>query len=70
MFDRNFKAWLIEINTNPCLETSSPLLEVLIPNILNDLFLICLDPLFPPPYPIRKFKRFSTKSNYYKENDF
>ena len=26
MIDKDFKAWLIEINTNPCLETSCPLL--------------------------------------------
>lgn len=31
MIDRDFKVWLIEINTNPCLETSSPILSRLIP---------------------------------------
>ena len=31
MIDRNFKVWLIEINTNPCLETTSPILTRLIP---------------------------------------
>lgn len=25
--DEEFKTWLIEINTNPCIEESSPLLE-------------------------------------------
>ena len=31
MIDTNFKVWLIEINTNPCLETTSPILVRLIP---------------------------------------
>ena len=26
MIDANFKPWLIEVNTNPCLETNYPLL--------------------------------------------
>jgi tubulin polyglutamylase TTLL1/tubulin monoglycylase TTLL3/8 len=31
MIDESFKPWLIEINTNPCLEMSSPVLERIIP---------------------------------------
>ena len=38
MIDINFKVWLIEINTNPCLETSSPLLVRLIPSMLEHAF--------------------------------
>ena len=38
MIDRNFKVWLIEINTNPCLETSSPILMRLIPTIVENTF--------------------------------
>jgi len=38
MIDRNFKLWLIEINTNPCLETSCPLLSRLIPSIIEHAF--------------------------------
>ena len=63
LIDRNFKVWLIEINTNPCLETSCPVLERLIPPIIENVFKyfiqislqfnflkrIALDPLFPPP---------------------
>lgn len=29
--------WLIEINTNPCLELSSPLLEKLIPRMISNI---------------------------------
>jgi hypothetical protein len=38
--------WLIEVNTNPCLEESSSLLKTLIPRMLNDAFSIVVDPLF------------------------
>jgi D-alanine-D-alanine ligase-like ATP-grasp enzyme len=31
MVDSNFKVWLIEINTNPCFDICSPLLEKIIP---------------------------------------
>ncbi|CAD8187891.1 unnamed protein product [Paramecium pentaurelia] len=46
MLDEQLKPWLIEINTNPCLEESSPLLKELIPKMINDAFKIVIDPLF------------------------
>lgn len=49
MIDDDFKVFLIEVNTNPCLELSSPLLARLIPNMLENTFRIVADPLFPPP---------------------
>ena len=35
MIDNNLDVWLIEVNTNPCLEESSPLLKCLIPRMLG-----------------------------------
>jgi tubulin---tyrosine ligase len=49
MIDDDFKVFLIEVNTNPCLELCSPLLARLIPNMLENAFRIVTDPLFPPP---------------------
>lgn len=49
MIDQNFKVWLIEVNTNPCLELSSPLLARIIPSMIENALKIGLDPLFPPP---------------------
>ncbi|CAD8114381.1 unnamed protein product [Paramecium sonneborni] len=46
MLDENLKPWLIEINTNPCLEESSPLLKELIPKMIDHAFKIVIDPLF------------------------
>lgn len=35
--DETLHVWLIEVNTNPCLEESSPLLAMLIPRMLGNL---------------------------------
>lgn len=48
MIDSQFKPWLIEVNTNPCLELSSSLLGVLIPAMVENSIKIAVDPLFPP----------------------
>ncbi|CAD8105721.1 unnamed protein product [Paramecium primaurelia] len=50
MIDDNFKLWLIEANTNPCLELSCPLLSRIIPTMVENLFRIAVDPIFPPPF--------------------
>ena len=49
MIDDDFRVYLIEVNTNPCLELSSPLLARLIPTMLENSMRIVCDPLFPPP---------------------
>ena len=49
MIDENFKVYLIEANTNPCLEICCPLLSRIIPELLDNSFRIAIDPLFQPP---------------------
>ena len=53
MIDRNFQPWLIEINTNPCLECDNPLLNRIIPYMIEQSFKLSLDLAYPPPshYP-------------------
>jgi Tubulin-tyrosine ligase family len=38
MIDDQFKVWLIEVNTNPCLETTSPILNRIIPQMVDNVF--------------------------------
>jgi D-alanine-D-alanine ligase-like ATP-grasp enzyme len=38
IIDNDFKTWLIEINTNPCIEESSGILKMLLPRMLGNLF--------------------------------
>lgn len=48
MIDENFKIYLIEVNTNPCLDCCCPLLSRLIPSMVENSFFIAVDPLFIP----------------------
>ena len=43
IIDNKLNTWLIEVNTNPCIEESSPLLRCLIPRMLNDAFKLTID---------------------------
>ena len=38
MLDDEFRLFLIEVNTNPCLEMSCPLLARIIPEVLDNAF--------------------------------
>ena len=49
MLDDNFKVYLIEVNTNPCLETTCPILQKVITDMVDSGLRIAIDPLFPPP---------------------
>lgn len=46
IIDAEMEAWLIEINTNPCLEESSPLLQLLLPRMMNDALKLTVDLVF------------------------
>jgi len=43
MIDQGMTPWLIEVNTNPCLELTSKLLKSLLPRMLDDAFKLTLD---------------------------
>jgi tubulin monoglycylase TTLL3/8 len=47
MFDESFRPYLIEFNTNPCLETGCPVLDRVIGSLTENLFRLVVDPLFP-----------------------
>ena len=46
MFDEYYNPFLLEVNTNPGLEISSPLIEMLIPRMIDDAFKITIDKVF------------------------
>eukprot|EP00397_Hematodinium_sp_SG-2012_P005935 GEMP01005960.1.p1 GENE.GEMP01005960.1~~GEMP01005960.1.p1 ORF type:complete len:354 (+),score=48.12 GEMP01005960.1:1005-2066(+) len=46
MLDEEGEIFLIEVNSNPCLEQSSAMLSDLIPRMLDEMFKICIDPSF------------------------
>lgn len=48
MVDENFKLWLIEVNTNPCMEESNAFLKMLLPRMVDDALKLTLDVVFPP----------------------
>ena len=53
MLDENFNVFLIEINTNPGLEESSPWIKIIVPRMLDDALRLTLDQLFEPNYDFK-----------------
>ena len=47
ILDEDFNQWLIEVNTNPCLEESSGILKMLLPRMIEDMFKLTVDMVFP-----------------------
>ena len=50
ILDNDFKLWILEINNNPGLGISSPLIEKLIPRMLDDAFRLTIDKIFNTRY--------------------
>ena len=50
MMDKDFNLFLIEINTNPGLEESSPWIKTIVPRMLDDALRLTIDQLFETKY--------------------
>ena len=61
MVDEQFKVWLIEVNTNPCLALSSAYLARLIPAMLDNAFRIVVDSHFPEPEGRRRTSEWTSQ---------
>ena len=44
--DSNYQPFLLEINTNPGLEESSPLIKMLVPRMIDDALRLTIDKVF------------------------
>lgn len=66
IIDTDLNVWLIEVNTNPCLEESSTLLSRLIPRMLDDAFKLTIDKIFPKPPT--SFDQYTVEDNQYLTN--
>lgn len=71
MLDANGKLWLIEVNTNPCLELSSRYLSLIIPAMIENAIRIAVDPIFPAPLnrPIQAFSKNLFELIFHQESD-
>ena len=50
IIDNDFKPWILEINNNPGLCISSPVIKKLIPRMLDDAFRLTIDKIFETVY--------------------
>ena len=48
LLDEDFRTWLIEVNVNPYLGSPNNYMKRLVPNMINDLLKICIDPKMKP----------------------
>ena len=54
MMDINLNVYLLEINTNPGIEISSPWIKYIIPRMIDDALRLTIDDIFPPKYQFDK----------------
>lgn len=61
IIDEEYNPFLLEVNTNPGLEESSPLIKKLIPRMIDDCLRLTIDDLFPPKYSMNCFDEKTNK---------
>ena len=70
MLDEDFNVFLIEINTNPGLEESSPWIKIIIPRMLDDALRLTLDQIYEPKYDFNlNYKNINDDINIQNVND-
>ena len=50
IIDVTFHVFLLEVNTNPGLEESSPLIKQIVPRMIDDALRLTVDEMFHPKY--------------------
>jgi hypothetical protein len=51
LIDEDFRTWLLEVNSNAYIGVPNNYIKKLLPEMLDDMFSIVLDPVFPPKIP-------------------
>ena len=69
LLDEDFRLWLIEINTNPFLGTPNKDMVKLVPQMIEDMLKITVDPIFkpqirPPNYENNGFELLYREENF------
>ena len=70
MLDIDFNPFLIEVNLNPGLEESSPLIKMLVPRMLDDALRLTVDKEFNTVYSFNGVERKANESDYIYESPF
>ena len=55
IIDNEFKPWILEINNNPGLGISSPVIQKIIPRMIDDAFRLTIDKVFETRYDKESF---------------
>lgn len=48
LLDEDFRVWLLEVNTNPFLGTPNEYMKTLVPEMIDDMCKLVIDPICPP----------------------
>ena len=48
ILDEDFRVWLLEVNNNPYLGSPNAFIKGLLPQMVDEMMEIIIDPLFPP----------------------
>lgn len=48
LIDEDFRTWLIEINSNPYIGTPCSYIKDLVPQMIDEMFSLVVDPVYPP----------------------
>jgi hypothetical protein len=51
LIDEDFRVWLIEVNTNPYLGCPNDEMAILVPQMINEMCTLVVDPKCPPAVP-------------------
>ena len=67
MVDQDLTVWLIECNTNPCLDESSSLLRNILPRMVDDALKLTIDKVFKSSAEIKVQELSELKANKYQK---